>query len=464
MLTLPNFRLLVRLCFLTCMLVASPVFAQVETLSGAISVDDSVAVSVVSAFPDEFPNVSVVFRALRPSGAPVFGLQKAQMRVTEGAKDVCEVISLIPLNDEKPVNIGIVIDHSGSMIFDPNTAFFDDGSVRVFQDTDGAIYMDPTYTPPIEHAKSAVIQFMRGFDVNKDFMSVIGFSVEVDVVEPLTQDTTRLANAVRAMQPDFSTALYDAMLTAINEISDADGVRVLVVLTDGNDNASMGSIEDVVNMAEGENIPIYLIGLGEVNTELLASISEATGGRFYHTQSAEALTTIYAAIQADIQSFYELVYTSPNLAFGDTVREFRLTFESDSLLVKAGEGSFRLPADVQAYLQTKARERTYTLYGGIAIAALLASGVLVYVLRRRKDAAPKLTKLYPNPATNRITIESSSTDGDLVLFDGSGAQVMRFDLRQGERSFDVSGLPRGQYVAVIESKTARSAGVKVVLN
>lgn len=452
------------LCFLTFMMVASPLVAQVETLSGEITVDDSVAVSVVSAFPDEFPDVSVVFRALRPSGAPVFGLQKDQMRVTEGANDVCNVIRLVPLNDERSVNIGIVIDHSGSMIFDPATAFYADGTVKVFQDTDGAIYMDPDYTPPIERAKSAVISFMQGFDVRKDYVSVIGFSVLVDVVEPLSQDTARLAASVRAMQPDYSTALYDAMLTAINEISDADGVRVLVVLTDGNDNASMGSVEDVVNMAQGENIPIYLIGLGEVNTGLLASVSEATGGRFYHTQSSEALSTIYDEIRDDIQSFYELVYTSPNLAFGDTLREFRLTFESDSLLVQPGEGSFRLPADVQAYLQTKARERTYTLYGGIAIATLLASGVLVYLLRRRKDDAPKLTKLYPNPATDRITIEPSTTDGDLVLFDGSGAQVMRFDLRQGALSFDISQLPRGQYVAVIETASQRSNGTKVVLN
>lgn len=49
------------------------------------------------------------------------------------------------------------------------------------------------------------------------------------------------------------------------------------------------------------------------------------------------------------------------------------------------------------------------LYGGIAIAALLASEVLVYVLRRRRDAALKLTKLYPNLVADRNTIESNTT-------------------------------------------------------
>lgn len=442
---------------------SSPGSGQSASATGSIAAADSVTVSIVNAFPDEFPNVSVVFRALSPTGKPVFGLQKQDMRVFEGNKQACEVIRLVPLSDEQSVNLGIVLDHSGSMIFDPATAFFPDGSPRVFQGYGGTTYMDPTYTPPMEYAKAAVIDFMQGFDTEKDYVSVIGFSAEVDVVEPLTQDTDRLITTVSAMQADFSTALYDAMLTAINEISDADGIRVLVVLTDGNDNASTGTAEDVINMAQGESVPIYLIGLGEVNVPLLESISASTGGRFYYTESAAALGEIYDEIRSDIQSFYDLVYTSPNLASSDDTREFTLSFEVDSLYVSPGEGAYRLPADVVTYLESKERERQYTLYGGAALALILAAGVLVYTFRRRKDDEPKIVKVYPNPATDRFTLEVSTRDAEVLVFNASGVEVSRTDLRTSSLTLDVGHLPRGTYVVVLETDKERSKGVKVVL-
>jgi len=442
---------------------SNPSTAQSASATGSIAAPDSVTVSVVSAFPEEFPNVSVVFRALSQTGKPVFGLQKQDMRVFEGTQQSCEVIRLVPLSDEKSVNLGIVLDHSGSMIFDPSTAIYEDGSPRFFQDQDGTIYMDPDYTPPMEYAKAAVIDFMRGFDTEKDYLSVIGFSAEVDVVEPLTKDTDRLIAAVSAMKADFSTALYDAMLTAINEISDADGIRVLVVLTDGNDNASSGTVEDVINMAQGESVPIYLIGLGEVNVPLLESISASSGGRFYYTESAGALGEIYDEIRSDIQSFYDLVYTSPNLASSDDTREFTLSFEVDYLFVTPGEGAYRLPADVVTYLESKERERQYTLYGGIALVLVLSAGVLLYTFRRRKDDEPKIVKVYPNPATDRFTIEVSTTDADVLLFNASGVEVSRTDLRTASLTLDVAHLPRGTYVVVLETDKARSKGVKVVL-
>ena len=449
---------------LSLVLFSNPSTGQSESAKGTIAAADSVTVSVVSAFPDEFPNVSVVFRALSPTGKPVFGLQMQDMRVVEGNDQACEVIRLVPLSEEKSVNLGIVVDHSQSMIFDPATAFADDGTPRFLVFDDGSYYLDPDYTPPMEYAKAAVIDFMQGFDIEKDYLSVVGFSTEVDVAEPLTRDTDRLIAAVSGMQADFSTALYDAMLTAINTISDADGIRVLVVLTDGNDNASMGTAQDVINMAQDENVPIYLIGLGDVNTDLLQSITASTGGRFYYTESATALGEIYDEIRSDIQSFYDLVYTSPNLSSSDDTRDFTLTFDVDSLYIAPGESSYRLPADVVTYLASKERERRFTLFGGTALALVVAAGAIVYTIRRRKDDQPKILSVYPNPATERFTVDMSTTDADVVLFNTSGIEVSRTDLRASSLTVDVGHLPRGTYVVVLETSTARSKGIKLVLH
>jgi hypothetical protein len=140
-----------------------------------------------------------------------------------------------------------------------------------------------------------------------------------------------------------------------------------------------------------------------------------------------------------------------------------LSFEVDHLFVTPGEGAYRLPADVVTYLESKERERQYTLYGGIALVLVLSAGVLLYTFRRRKDDEPKIVKVYPNPATDRFTIEVSTTDADVLLFNASGVEVSRTDLRTASLTLDVAHLPRGTYVVVLETDKARSKGVKVVL-
>jgi Ca-activated chloride channel family protein len=179
------------------------------------------------------------------------------------------VVSLEQISKNKPVNIGIVFDHSGSMQLDQAQLFDNNGNPLFSFDSNGQPILPVGYSAPIDNAKSAVKTFAQSFNSRKDFISVIGFSDRVDRVLPLTNDISKVSSIVDSMNADFSTALYDAMIEGIDKIKIANGVKVLVVLTDGQDNSYKFNWSDVIAKANQLEIPIYIIGLGDVNKDTL---------------------------------------------------------------------------------------------------------------------------------------------------------------------------------------------------
>src|SRR4029079_19724629 len=75
----------------------------------------------------------------------------------------------------------------------------------------------------------------------------------------LTSDRKAVGQALTTMVPRGQTALFDAINTAARDIRDETNRRAIVVLTDGNDNASIASYEDVEKTAREAGIPLYFI-------------------------------------------------------------------------------------------------------------------------------------------------------------------------------------------------------------
>ena len=83
--------------------------SQSKKVQADISTNDSAKLSILGVYQDDFPNISVVFKAERKNGNPVFGLKKSDMSVLEDKED-CQVISIQELSAKKPINIGIVLE------------------------------------------------------------------------------------------------------------------------------------------------------------------------------------------------------------------------------------------------------------------------------------------------------------------------------------------------------------------
>jgi len=360
----------------------SIVYSQTSKVNTNISITDTADIVVLSVFPDSFPNVSVLFKAETRNNEPIWNLDKSRIQVKENDED-CEIISLEQVSKNKPINIGVVFDHSGSMKY---SASISKDTVAIFKIITGvpdSLIFSDDYVAPIENAKKAVNEFVESFNSSKDYISLIGFSGIVDIRLPLSQDIENVKRVVNRFEADLSTALYDAMIESIELVKGANGIKVLVVLTDGNDNSSYSTWHDVVDKSVVEEIPIFIIGLGDVNIDTLQAIADLTKGQFYYTEKSESLVDIYSDISKQVQAFYSLVYSSSNFASADTSRQIELSFDIDSLYLMPNSTTMSLPDEVMTYIAKKERVRSYYIKGGIATVVLVSVGLLLLYFRRK---------------------------------------------------------------------------------
>jgi Ca-activated chloride channel homolog len=452
-----------KLVFLFLMATVS-LYGQTDKVKGDLSSIDSAELSILNIYPEEFPQVSVVFKAAKKNGDPVWDLTKEKMQVKENGRN-CEVLSIEQISKNKPINIGVVIDHSGSMMNDGNGFLDKNGRSTLSFNANGEIVFPKGYVSPLDNAKSAVKTFVSTFNTKKDFISIIGFSDSVDVRLPLTQDLAEINATVDKMVADFSTALYDATIVALDQIKNADGIKVLVVLTDGTDNASKAKMIDIINKAKQENIPIYMIGLGQVNKDTLAQIAEATNGKFYFTKSASSLNGIYAEISKEVQAFYGLVYRSDNFSLADTTRQIELSFDIANIFLTTNPATLNLSEEVIAFISKKEQEKTYYLYGGIGLAVLLVAGTVLFYYKKQQPqkAVPIIKNLYPNPTDGNINLDYESTGGDLQIMTITGQIVKSINLISKAAQFNLTDLQDGVYLAVILADGQQSNAVKFII-
>jgi len=427
-----------RLClFFSFLVIGLPtlLFGQ-EKVKGKVYTD-SATLKIVNIYPDSFPAVSVVFTAETYQGEPVWQLTKEKMRVKENEQS-CKVISLQLVSKNKPVNLGVVIDHSSSMLDD----------LAAYEQF---YRFNIPYRTPLDNAKTAIKKFISGFDSAKDLVSVTGFSTTVSEKLPLTKNMAQVRLLVDSLNGNGVTALYDAMASSLEEIKNAYGLRVMIVLT----------LESVIAKSKRENIPVYVVGLGDVNKDVLQKIADETNGEFYFTQSASTLESIYQSIRKKIQAFYDLVYESPNFSANDTAREIELSFDVADIYLTTSPSSVKLPEEVTAYLQKKEKEKQYLIYGGIVFIVLLVAGVLLY---KGKILMPslKIVSLHPNPGNGNITIICAGKVKELDVFDMNGILIKKYVITEGSNKLDLSGLRPGAYIAVIRNEK-RSASRKFII-
>lgn len=374
------------LILLVCFLNWFNITAQ-KQVRGHLKTKDSIEFSIVNVIPDSFPSISIILKGYKANGEPLWNLKKEDFEITENGED-SEVKSLTPISRNKPINVGVVIDHSQSMLDDYSQLFDQNGNELFFYDTTTfELILPKDYLSPIDNAIVTTKEFASSFNFIKDFISIIGFSSSVDKILPLTNDKKKIDSVMNSMQADSLTALYDAMLAGLNQLNTNTGVNVLVTLTDGLNNKSKVSWREVTEKAIHLDIPIYIIGLGNVNRDTLQLIADLTNGQFIYTQTAKSFQEIYSRISKEIQSFYDLKYESENLSEIVSRRNLTITFLPNNIESDTLNYNFELPDEVKIYLRNRARRMDYVIGTSIVSAIVLTIGTVVYKRRRRKRAS-----------------------------------------------------------------------------
>ena len=189
-------------------------------------------------------------------------------------------------------------------------------NVFVLFDTSNFMYRSFVY------AEEAIADFVRGLD-RADSVAVYTFSRNLSRATPLTRDHSTAIAGLRQSVAGDDTALYNALLLALRDAAKVPGRKVIIVFSNGPDNASMVAPDDVRAVAEDEGIPLYVISTAEVNKDPISSnvfkrISQRTGGKAYFAKTWQKQVEAFEDIREDLGNSYTITYypkPNPNEGF-----------------------------------------------------------------------------------------------------------------------------------------------------
>ncbi len=155
-------------------------------------------------------------------------------------------------------------------------------------------------------------QFVEKLSEDTDKGSVVSFIADAKVVAKLTNNKVALKNAVDSIVNDSGrnsnsgTNGSAGIYTGIQELKgDASGnSRYIFFMTDGEDNHYSYEYSDLINMANENEITIYTIGLGDVDSSVLEKVANETGGKYYYAPSADELSEGYKKAEQETIDYH----------------------------------------------------------------------------------------------------------------------------------------------------------------
>ena len=189
-------------------------------------------------------------------------------------------------------------------------------NVFVLFDTSNFMYKGFVY------AEDAITDFVRGLD-NADSVAVYTFSRNLSRASSLTREKSEAIAGLGKSVAGDDTALYNALLLTLRDAAKVPGRKVIIVFSNGPDNASMVAPDDVRAVAEDEGIPIYVISTSEVNKDTVSSsvfrrLAQRTGGKAYWARTWQKQVEALEDVREEMSNAYTVTYypaANPNEGF-----------------------------------------------------------------------------------------------------------------------------------------------------
>jgi len=206
-------------------------------------------------------------------------------------------------HEDVPVAVGLVVDHSGSM------------------------------QPKLAEVTAAARAFVQSSNP-EDQMFVVNFNEKVTLGLPatirFTNSSTELEGAISKAPAAGMTALYDAVVEGFERLQEGSrDKKVLIVISDGGDNASAHSLAQVLKMADQSRAIIYTVGVfpeedPDANPRVLRRLAQATGGEAFFPRQLSEVGAICERIARDIRNQYTIGYVSTNATRDGAQRAIRV--------------------------------------------------------------------------------------------------------------------------------------------
>jgi Ca-activated chloride channel family protein len=261
--------------------------------------------------------VNVVFSAVDRNNRRVTGLKSDDFVVLEDRQpQLVEYFSDMGEGSPVPLTIALLLDTSGSV------------------------------KNKLDYEKETAAEFFRTIlRKKKDLALLMQFDSDVNLVQDFTDDTDRLINAMDSLEAGNSTSLYDAVYLAAEEkLKTETGRKIVIAITDGEDNASKVRKEEAIEVAQKNDVLIYGIGVrGDMGTNfgVLKKFAEETGGSFFSPRARFGeIQAAFKAIGEDIQGQYSLAYRSANTRHDGSFRAIEIRCKQSGVRVRARKGYY----------------------------------------------------------------------------------------------------------------------------
>lgn len=209
------------------------------------------------------------------------------------------------MSEDAPVTIGLLIDNSGSM------------------------------QPNRELVVAAATAFAESSNPQDDIFA-LAFNEEVHAAlsteSPFTNDPAVLREALqRAVTTRGRTALYDAIARGLEDVEQGSHDRkVLVIVSDGSDNASTASFEEIFRKMQSSNVVVYAVGLVDPvemqqNPKRLKELAEASGGELFRPESVKQVRNVLQRIASEIRHAYVMAFEPGDAARAAGLRRIKVS-------------------------------------------------------------------------------------------------------------------------------------------
>jgi Ca-activated chloride channel homolog len=228
--------------------------------------------------------VSIFVNVTDKNGALVGGLTRDDFSVYEDGR--LQEIAVFERQSELPLNLTLAIDTSGSVHKD------------------------------MSEEAGAARRFAHAILRPQDQMSVLQFATNVRVLTPFTNKVSAIDRGLDHLQPDWSSAVYDAICQGSELLGGKEGRKVLVIVSDGDDTAKTSTYAQALEAALRNEVMIYSIidvpieasaGRDLGGEHALITISDQTGGKYFYVSDG-GLDKAFAKVSDDLRTQYLIGY------------------------------------------------------------------------------------------------------------------------------------------------------------
>jgi Ca-activated chloride channel homolog len=254
------------------------------------------------------------------SGRLLMNLPQGAFRVFEnGVEQYVKRIT----REDVPVSMGLVIDNSSSM---------------------------RTKRKKVETSAMALVKSSNPLDE----VFIVNFNEQAYLDQPLTSDMRQLERGVARINSHGSTALHDAIHESVDYLVEngKKDKKVLIVVTDGEDNSSTDTLENLIEATQRTEVTIYTVGLlsdddrheARRAAAALTAISQATGGQAYYPRQVSDVGKVCQQVAQDIRSQYIIEYSPENKELDGSFRQVKVVAEAPNHpVVRTRSGYYASP-------------------------------------------------------------------------------------------------------------------------